>query len=149
MLKKIVECLPQTDCQMCGMTCADFAGFLLSGDLTTAECPVLQEPAYAEKAAALQELLASLARRAKSGHLIDVSRCNGCGICVIVCEYNLANSAACRLGKGPAADEKVALRVVNGQVVLADENLCTRLLQAADKCSKCQDHCPTQAIVLV
>lgn len=149
MIRKILEQLPQTDCQMCGMSCADFAAFLLSGDLSPQECPVLQQDAYADRKAALAALLESLAARAKSGHLIDPDKCNGCGICLIVCEYNVANDPESRRGKGPAGDAKVVLRIVNGRVVLADETLCTRLLQAADKCSKCQDHCPTQAIVLI
>ncbi len=149
MRHRIFELLPKTDCQMCGMTCADFAGFLLSGDLTPQECPTLQEDAYTVQREALAELLAQLAARAKTGHLIDRDKCSGCGICLIVCEYNAANDPESRQGKGPYAEAKVVLRIVNGRVVLADETLCTRLLQAADKCSKCQDHCPTQAIVLV
>lgn len=149
MIQKILEQLPKTDCQMCGMSCADFASFLLSGDLSPQECPVLQEEAYVTQRAALEALLESLAARAKSGHLIDPDKCSGCGICLIVCEYHVANDPESRRGKGPARDAKVVLRIVNGRVVLADETLCTRLLQAADKCSKCQDHCPTQAIVLI
>lgn len=149
MIQKILEQLPGTDCQMCGMSCADFAAFLLSGDLSPQECPVLQEEAYADRREALAALLESLKARAKSGHLIDPDKCNGCGICLIVCEYNMANDPESRRGKGPTKDAKVVLRIVSGRVVLADETLCTRLLQAADKCSKCQDHCPTQAIVLI
>ncbi|MGQ9749133.1 (Fe-S)-binding protein [Desulfosoma sp.] len=149
MRQKILEHLPKTDCQMCGMTCADFAAFLLSGDLTPQECPLLQEDAYSAHREALAKILAELAARAKSGHLIDGDKCNGCGICLTVCEYNAANDPESRQGKGPYPNAKVVLRIVNGRVVLADETLCTRLLQAADKCTKCQDHCPTQAIVLV
>lgn len=149
MIKKLSALLPGTDCGRCGMRCADFAGFLLTGDLTPADCPPLEDPVYATQRVELGELIAKLARRAKSGHLIDRDRCIGCGVCVVVCEYNLANCPACRFGKGPDPEAKVAIRVVNGCLVLADESLCTRLQAAADKCSKCQDHCPTQAIVLI
>ncbi len=149
MLKKITALLPGTDCGMCGMNCADFAGFLLSAELTPDECPVIQQSEHAEKLRELRQLLETLAHRAKSGHLFDYDKCVGCGICVTVCEYNLANNPAARQGKGPAVEDQVPIRVINGCVVLADENLCTRLQAAADKCSKCQDHCPTRAITLI
>jgi len=85
MIRKILEHLPQTDCGMCGMTCADFAGFLLSGDLSPQECPVLQEEAYSAQRADLAALLESLAARAKSGHLIDPEKCTLCGACYEAC----------------------------------------------------------------
>lgn len=149
MIKKIAALLPATDCQMCGMTCADFAGFLLSGELSVEDCPGFQDPALADKLSQLQELLSTIATRAKSGHLIDTAKCIGCGICVVVCEYNLANNAACRQGKGPAIEDQVPIRVIDGVATLADETLCTRLQAAADKCSKCQDNCPAEAIALI
>jgi len=38
--------------------------------------------------------------------------------------------------------------VVNGTVVVVHQELCTRLVQAAEKCSKCAQYCPTEAIEL-
>jgi ferredoxin len=32
--------------------------------------------------------------------------------------------------------------------VVVQPEKCTRLLQAAEKCSKCAQHCPTKAITL-
>jgi len=145
-LEDILEFLPRTNCQKCGMTCAEFAEFLLSGDLSPSDCPVLHEQQWAGYIEALEEILAPLKQRASTGMVINPDLCNGCGICVSVCEYNTANSESGRLGKGPEWDEKVAIRVIDGVLVLADESLCTRTTQAADKCTKCKDHCPTNAI---
>jgi ferredoxin len=33
-------------------------------------------------------------------------------------------------------------------VVVVRQDLCTRLVQAAEKCSKCAEYCPTEAIEL-
>ncbi|MBW1980813.1 MAG: 4Fe-4S binding protein [Deltaproteobacteria bacterium] len=147
--ENILEFLPRTDCEMCGMTCSDFADYLLSGDLSPTDCPVLHEEQYAGHIEALEEILATLAEKAATGLLIEAEKCNGCGICVAVCEYNAANSESGRMGRGPRVGEKVALRVDDGCIKLVDESLCTRLIQAADKCSKCVDHCPTKAISLI
>ncbi|MFP3869656.1 MAG: (Fe-S)-binding protein [Syntrophobacteria bacterium] len=147
--ESVLEFLPRTDCQMCGMTCSEFADYLISGDLTPEDCPVLHEDQYAGHIEALKEVLASVAERAATGLVIEEEKCNGCGICVAVCEYNVANSQSGRLGRGPRKDEKVAIRVDNGCIKLVDESLCTRLIQVADRCTKCVDHCPTRAITLV
>jgi ferredoxin len=40
----------------------------------------------------------------------------------------------------------VVFRIINGAVVVVNQELCTRLVQAAEKCSKCAEHCPTEAI---
>lgn len=146
---KVIELLPRTDCRMCGMTCSDFADYLISKDLSPGDCPVLQEPEYGGRIEALEEVLAGVAERASTGLVLDEEKCNGCGICVAVCEYNVANSLAGWLGRGPRQGEKVVIRIDNGCIKLVDESLCTRLIQAADKCTKCVDHCPTKAVTFV
>jgi ferredoxin len=52
------------------------------------------------------------------------------------------------MGRGPRPGDQVVFKVVNGQVAVFRQDLCTRLIQAAEKCNKCGDHCPTGAITL-
>jgi ferredoxin len=145
-VEEILEFLPRTDCGQCGMNCTEFAGFLLSRELAPEDCPVLHEPDYVGFIEALHELLGPVA--AAPGMRIDPEKCNGCGICVAMCEYSLANCPAARLGKGPRLQDQVVFHMVNGTVVVVHQELCTRLVQAAEKCSKCAQYCPTEAIEL-
>jgi ferredoxin len=139
---EILEFLPGTDCRQCSRSCAEFAGLLLARQLAPEDCPVLHEPDYAGFIEALHELLGPPA----PGMRIDPEKCNGCGICVAMCEYNLANCPAARLGRGPRLQDQVVFRMINGIAVVVHQELCTRLVQAAEKCSKCAEYCPTEAI---
>lgn len=143
----LLEFLPRTDCGQCGLTCADFAGLLLNRDLSPADCPVLHEPEFGGFIEALGELLAAAPAAGRGMH-IDPERCTGCGICVAMCEHHLAQVPEARLGRGPRLEDRVIFRVVNGTVKVVTQELCVRLLQAAEKCSKCAEHCPTEAITL-
>jgi len=145
-LEEILEFLPGLDCGQCGLTCAEFAACLLNRELSPEDCPVLHEPDYAGFIQALQELLGPLA--ALPGMQVAPEKCNGCGICVAMCEYHLGNCTEARLGRGPRPQDQVVFRVVNGVVVVERQDLCTRMIQAAEKCNKCADHCPTEAITL-
>jgi len=145
-VEEILEFLPRADCGQCGLTCADFAGSLLSREVTPEDCPVLHEPDYAGFIEALHELLGPAA--AAPGMRIDPEKCNGCGICVAMCEYHLGNCDAARLGKGPRLLDRVVFHIVNGAAVVVHQELCTRLVQAGEKCSKCAQYCPTDAIEL-
>jgi ferredoxin len=142
--EELLEFLPGSDCRQCGVTCAEFAGLLLGRQVAPEDCPVLHEPDYAGFIEALHELLGPAA----AGMRIDLEKCNGCGICVAMCEFHLGNCAAARLGKGPRPQDQVVFHVVNGTVVVVHQELCTRLVQAAEKCSKCAEYCPTEAIEL-
>jgi ferredoxin len=144
--EELLEFLPGSDCRQCGVSCAEFAGLLLGREAAPEDCPVLHDPDYAGFIEALQELLGPVA--AAAGMRIDAEKCNGCGICVAMCEYHLGNCAAARLGKGPRPHDQVVFRVVNGRVAVVHQELCTRLVQAAEKCSKCAEYCPTEAIEL-
>ena len=126
-------------CGVCTATCP-------VSELTPEDCPVLHEPDYAGFIEALHELLGPWAVAA--GMHIDPEKCNGCGICVAMCEFHLGNCDAARLGKGPRPQDQVVFHMVNGTVVVVRQELCTRLVQAAEKCSKCAEYCPTEAITL-
>jgi ferredoxin len=143
---ELLEFLPGSDCRQCGVSCAEFAELLLGRETAPEDCPVLHEPDYAGFIEALHELLGPAA--ATAGMRIDPEKCNGCGICVAMCEFHLGNCAAARLGQGPRFQDQVVFHVVNGTVVVVHQELCTRLVQAAEKCSKCAQYCPTEAIEL-
>ena len=145
-VEELLEFLPGHDCRQCGVSCAEFAGLLLGREATPEDCPVLHEPDYAGFIEALHELLGQVATAA--GMRIDPGKCNGCGICVAMCEFHLGNCDAARLGKGPRPQDQVVFHVINGTVVVVHQELCTRLVQAAEKCSKCAQYCPTEAIEL-
>jgi ferredoxin len=143
--EEILEFLPGADCRQCGVSCAEFAASLLARQAAPEDCPVLHEPDYAGFIEALHELLGPLPA---AGMRIDPEKCNGCGICVAMCEFHLGNCAAVRLGQGPRLQDRVVFRMINGTVVVVHQELCTRLVQAAEKCSKCAEYCPTEAIEL-
>jgi ferredoxin len=143
---ELLEFLPGTDCGQCGRSCAEFAGSLLAREAAPEDCVVLHELDYAGFIEALHELLGPVV--AVPGMRIDPEKCNGCGICVVMCEFHLANCEAARLGKGPRREDRVVFHMVNGTAVVVHQELCTRLVQAAEKCSKCALYCPTEAIEL-
>jgi ferredoxin len=147
-LEEILEFLPRSDCRACGLSCAEFGAALLRRELVPEDCPVLHEPDYAGFMEALYELLGPKEAAPLPGMQIDPEKCNGCGICVAMCEYHLGNCPEARLGKGPRFPDQVVFHIVNGTVVVVRQDLCTRLVQAAERCNKCADHCPTQAITL-
>jgi ferredoxin len=145
---EVIEFLPNLDCGQCGMTCAEFAGFLITRELMPEDCPVLHEPDYAGFIDALHEVLGVPAVQAAPGMRIDLDKCIGCGICVAMCEFHLGNSFDARQGKGPRPQDTIIFHIVNGGVEVVHQERCTRLVQVAEKCSKCSEYCPTKAITL-
>ncbi len=144
-VEELREFLPGTDCGECGVTCLEFAARLLERTAVPEDCPVLHTPDYAGYIEALHELLGAAAAAPPAMH-IDPEKCNGCGICVAMCEHHLGNCPEVRLGRGPRPQDQVVFHVVNGTVVVVHQELCVRMLQAAEKCSKCAENCPTEAI---
>jgi ferredoxin len=130
------------------MSCASFAAALSAGERVPEDCPVLAAPEYAGYIEALYELLGPPAAPLPA-MAVDQEKCNGCGICVAMCEYHLGNCLEARWGRGPRPEDQVVFKVVNGTAAVARQELCTRLVQAAEKCNKCADHCPTGAITLI
>jgi ferredoxin len=142
---ELQEFLPGTDCGECGATCAGFAAKLVGQEAVPEDCPVLLTPEFEGYIEALHELLRAAAAMAPPMH-VDPEKCNGCGICVAMCEYHLGNCPEARLGRGPRLEDQVVFQVVNGMVVVRCQQLCVRMVQAAEKCSKCAESCPTGAI---
>jgi ferredoxin len=143
--EELLEFLPGTDCGECGSICVEFAVRLVSREAAPEDCAVLHTPDYAGYIEALYELLGVVPAAAPPMH-IDPEKCNGCGICVAMCEHHLGNCTEARLGRGPRLRDQVVFHVVNGTVVVVRQELCVRMLQAAEKCQKCAEHCPTEAI---
>ena len=55
---EVYKLLPQTNCKACGQpTCFVFAAKLTLGQVGLPECPVLQEPQYANRLAQLEDML--------------------------------------------------------------------------------------------
>jgi len=55
-LMEVYKLLPQTNCRACGQpTCFVFAGKLVMGQVRLEDCPVLQEPQYADQRVQLVE----------------------------------------------------------------------------------------------
>ncbi|MBI4621486.1 MAG: 4Fe-4S binding protein [Desulfobacterales bacterium] len=141
--------LPKTDCEKCGFSCMGFANRLISRDVRPEDCPFLLEPEYSESLTELNRLLGPEVEKEITGLIIDQEKCNGCGICVTVCEVNMEKSQEVGAGRGPGFSDEVVLRIDNGKIKLVDPQSCRRANPSSHICRACAELCPTKAISLV
>jgi len=147
---QIYQYLPKTDCKKCGFSCMEFANHMIAESARPEDCPFLLEPEYAETLMKLHELLGPEVEKEVAGiFLIDQDKCNGCGICTIVCEINIEKSQEVEFGRAPSYRDNVVLRVDNGKVKLADLESCRRLDPSGPICRACVELCPTKALSFV
>jgi 4Fe-4S ferredoxin len=145
---EIYNLLPKTNCRQCGNTCMAFASYLASRDVRPESCPPLMDEKFIENLKTLRELLGPEVEKQITGLVIDHEKCNGCGICVAVCEVNVAQSQAIACGRGPEPNDRIALQVRNGKIDLLDPYQCSRTSSNGPKCRACVDRCPFGAIEL-
>ena len=126
---ELYKFLPKTNCKKCGLpTCMAFSLDLLKGKVKVDDCTPLLEPKYKEQYDALKELLGSEEGQEKELRInIDEDLCDGCGICVPVCEYNALEVVPC---KDRGEDEKI---------VQLNEAMCKG-------CGACVAACPSGAM---
>ena len=146
---QLYQFLPRTDCKKCGFSCMEFANRLIARDVKPQDCPFLLEPEYAATLRELEELLGPEMEKDITGLVIDQEKCNGCGICVVVCEINMEDSPEVDSGRGPAFSDKIVLRVDDGKIKLVDPHSCKRTNPSAHICRACVELCPTKAISLL
>ncbi|MFH2011255.1 MAG: 4Fe-4S dicluster domain-containing protein [Pseudomonadota bacterium] len=148
LVHQLYQYLPRTDCRKCGFSCMGFARRLHSRDSKPEDCPFLLEPEYSESLTMLNKLLGPEVDVTITGLIIDPEKCNGCGICVNVCEVNVEKSKEVESGRGPGFSDDVVLRIDDGKVNLVDPQSCRRLNTTFHICRACAELCPTKAITI-
>ena len=146
---QIYRLLPRTNCRLCGSpTCYAFAFDLISRSKSLSDCPPLQQEEFAENLQALKEALGEGERISGTDHVLDRTRCTGCGDCVVVCDRALTTvTTGGRLSQRAAVPP--ALQVVDGYLSVINWSSCKRSVPGLDICNLCADKCPFAALDLV
>lgn len=96
----------------------------------------------------LKELFGEGQRIEGTDHVIDRSRCTGCGDCVVVCNRALTTvTSGGRLSQRDPVPP--ALKVIDGNLQVIDWSSCKRSIPGLDICSVCAEKCPFSALDLV
>ena len=141
--------LPRTNCKLCGCpTCYAFAFNLISRSKRLEECPELLKEEVRGHYSALRTMLGEGERIEGSDHVLDRSRCTGCGDCVAVCDRALTTiTRSGRLVQRPPVPP--ALKVIDGRLNVVEWSSCKRSVPGLDICNLCAEKCPFSALDLV
>lgn len=148
----IYKLLPKTNCKECDLpTCMAFALALVKGEKQPKDCPPLLKPKYKQNLDKLNELFEDLGVGKKDLHIdVDTEKCDGCGVCVIVCPVNARYCPNSLSGKLPdfPPDEHQLFQIKNGKSELLNLKYCRRLEAEGREreCRVCEVYCPRDAI---
>ncbi|MFC1999406.1 (Fe-S)-binding protein [Chloroflexota bacterium] len=146
---QIYRLLPRTNCKLCGRpTCYAFAFDLISRDKKPGDCPELLKEEYGDSYRVLTDLIGEGERVPGTDHVLDKSKCTGCGDCVVVCNKSLTTIT---VGGRLSTREQVppVLQVIDGSLQVVNYSSCKRTNKALDICNVCADRCPFGAMELV
>jgi Na+-translocating ferredoxin:NAD+ oxidoreductase RNF subunit RnfB len=146
---QIHRMLPRTNCKQCGSAaCYAFAFDLISHSKRPEDCPPLLTEEFAESYRMLKELLGEGERIKGTDHVLDKSRCTGCGDCVTIC-----NKALTTITKGGRFAQRAPvpspMKIVDGNLSVIQWSSCKRATRGLDICNLCAEKCPFSAIDLV
>ena len=146
---QIQRMLPRTNCKQCGSaTCYAFAFDLISRSKRPEDCPPLLTEEFAESLRILKELFGQGERIKGTDHVLDRTRCTGCGDCVTVC-----NRALMTITKGGRYSQRAPvpppMKIIDGNLSVVEWKSCKRATPGLDICNLCAEKCPFSAIDLV
>jgi len=146
---QIYRLLPRTNCKKCGcLGCYAFAFNLISRDKKPSDCPELLKEEFRDSYETLIELIGRGERISGTDHVLDRSKCTGCGDCVVVCTKGLTTvTVGGRISSRPPVPP--VMQVVDGCVEVINPDSCKRKDKGLDLCSVCSDRCPFGALELV
>ena len=146
---QIYRLLPRTNCKQCGCpTCYAFAFNLISRSKRLDECPDLLKEEFGDAYRTLKKTLGEGQRIEGTDHVLDRSRCTGCGDCVAVCNRALTTiTKSGRLAQRPPVPPP--MKVVDGRLQVVDWSSCKRAVPGLDICNLCAEKCPFSALDLV
>jgi len=145
---QIYRMLPRTNCKLCGcLTCYAFAFDLISRDKRLEDCPDLLTDGFRDSYKMLKDLIGE-GERIGSDHVLDRSKCTGCGDCVSVCNSALTTiTVRGRLSQRDPVPPP--LQIIDGTLQVINPDSCKRSDKGLDLCSVCADRCPFMALDLV